>query len=169
MQLSSAGKEGTDNGGKGRNRRGVSLPEALFTVDDARELLTVRSFGPERHRTNYREHRATGARPSRTGGLNFELHFAEPVHIEAPMECSDRPIPAVIPWENAEQREAMRRPPGTSSLSYRMSTTIVPYISPHREPFSPVFFTSCQRYMSFVPMAAFASTPSTPGPHRRRA
>lgn len=56
MQLLSAGKAGLDNGGKGGTRRGVSLPEALFTVDDARELLTVRSFGPERHRTNHKKH-----------------------------------------------------------------------------------------------------------------
>lgn len=49
MQLSSvggagkAGRGGADRGGKSvRNRRGVSLPEALFTVDDARELFTVR-------------------------------------------------------------------------------------------------------------------------------
>ncbi|CAN0443256.1 unnamed protein product, partial [Ectocarpus sp. 12 AP-2014] len=49
MQLSSGGLGGDGVGGAGdarkgrgpgRNRRGVSLPEALFTVDDARELLT---------------------------------------------------------------------------------------------------------------------------------
>eukprot|EP00903_Cladosiphon_okamuranus_P010123 g9586.t1 len=47
MQLSSmggagkAGRCGAVKGGKtARGRRGVSLPEALFTVDDARELLT---------------------------------------------------------------------------------------------------------------------------------
>ncbi|CBJ29528.1 expressed unknown protein [Ectocarpus siliculosus] len=55
MQLSSGGR-GEDGGGgvgdarkgrgPGRNRRGVSLPEALFTVDDARELLTQRSPPP---------------------------------------------------------------------------------------------------------------------------
>ncbi|CAM9780969.1 unnamed protein product [Ectocarpus fasciculatus] len=50
IQLSSGGR-GEDGGGggagdarkgrgPGRNRRGVSLPEVLFTVDDARELLT---------------------------------------------------------------------------------------------------------------------------------
>ncbi|CAM9809814.1 unnamed protein product [Ectocarpus sp. 4 AP-2014] len=56
MQLSSGGRGGDGGGGagdarkgsgSGRNRRGVSLPEALFTVDDARELLTRSPPPPE--------------------------------------------------------------------------------------------------------------------------
>eukprot|EP00752_Nemacystus_decipiens_P013072 g11561.t1 len=39
VQLLSAGN-GPNNDGRSRNRPGISLPDALFTVDDARELLT---------------------------------------------------------------------------------------------------------------------------------
>lgn len=50
MRLSSGGGEAVEGrggaGGRGRdgswrNRREVSLPEALYTVDDAREMMTV--------------------------------------------------------------------------------------------------------------------------------